>query len=48
MAGVLLGTADRSLPGLSLADPGHLEGPLGRSLGVLRGLLGEPLGVPFA
>ena len=38
----------RSVPGLSLADPGHLEGYLGGSLGVLRGLLGELLGVPCA
>ena len=37
----------RSVLGLSLADPGTPESSLGESLAVLRGLLGEPLGVPF-
>ena len=38
----------RSVPVLSVADPGTPEGSLERSPGVLRGLLGELWGVPCA
>ena len=38
----------RSVPRLSPADSGASESSLGRSLGVLRGLLGEPSSVPCA
>ena len=38
----------RSVTGLSLPDPGTPEGSLEESLGVHRGLLGGPWGVPCA